>query len=53
MFGSIYFVIKFLQEKKREGKMPIRVATGGKTSKTRVPKSEHNKQQRLINLMQE
>lgn len=25
MFGSIYFLIKFLQEKKR--KMPIRVAT--------------------------
>lgn len=53
MFDSIYFIIQFLQEKSREGKMPIRVATGGKTSKTRVAKSECNQQQRLINLMQE
>lgn len=53
MFGSICFIIKFLQEKKREGKMPIRVATGGKIIKTSAPKSEHNQQQRLINLMQE
>lgn len=53
MFGSIYFIIKFLQEKKREGRMPIRVAVGGKTSKTRVPKPEHNQRQGLINLMQE
>lgn len=53
MFSSICFVINFLQEKKREGKMPIRVAAGGKTSKARVPKTEHNQQQGLINVMQE
>lgn len=53
MFGSIYFIIKSLQEKKREGRMPIRVAVAGKTSKSRVPKPEHNQQQRLIKLMQE
>lgn len=53
MFSSICFVINFLQEKKREGKMPIRVAAGGKTSKARVPKTEHNQQKGLINVMQE